>query len=182
MYSCFPYVQLLCLFFDSVRLILRPNVSAGNLVSRNGKSFDVRFKADLEGGQSGPPTPPYCTPDEAYAAPKTYLPMRLANLQTTYHDDQLGSKADSGSQPAGNPNAEAQAQTAKAEEYMEVCDRSHMARYAEPQPLRWAAKCWVQLKILFGKAQRASSCMKKNAVASKGSTSSKCLSKQTCQQ
>ena len=58
------------------------------MVSRNGKSFDVRFQANLEINTSG--LSPLATQasaepasvDVSYEAPKTFLPRRLAGLQT----------------------------------------------------------------------------------------------------
>ena len=164
----------LCPLFE--RLIYPSDLSAGNSVSRNGKSFDVRFKADLEGGQSGPPTPRASLPGEAYTAPMTNLPMSLADLQTTYHDAPLGNQANSGSLPTDDTNAEAQVQNEKAEVLMEInpnFDRSDMARFAEPRPLSWAVKLRIQLKTLFRKLQKALWGIRKQAGASKGSTFSK---------
>ena len=143
-------------------------LSAGPSVSRNGKSFDVRFKADLEEGQLTSLTSQASIPDEAYTAPKTYLPMRLANLQTTYHDAPLGNKINSGSLPTDDTDAEAQAQNVKAGLLMETNPNFDRA-------LSWAEKLWIQLKTLFGKVQKALWCIRKQARASQGSTFSKPL-------
>ena len=167
-------IFVLSLYFECP--ILVPHFFAGNSVPRSGKSFDVRFKADLEGGQSGDSTLGASIPDEACTAPKTYLPMRLANLQTTYHD-LLVNKADDSSLPTADADDEARAQNAKAEVLMEVnpnFERSHVVRYTDPQPLSWPERLWIQLQMLFGKALW---CIKRKAAASKESTFSKSLSK-----
>ena len=159
-------------------LIVAAHFSAGAAVtSRAGTSFDVRFKGDLEDGQSNPPTPraSISTPDESYNAAKTYLPMRLANLQDTYHDEPVNN-ADPGSLPTdAGAGAEAPAQDTKAEVLMEANPNFAPRSYAEPQLMSWSAKLWNQLRIWLGKAQRALLCIRQKAGASKGPTFSKPL-------
>ncbi|DBA84440.1 TPA: hypothetical protein ACH3X1_006072 [Trebouxia sp. C0004] len=93
--------------------------AAGTLSSRNGKSFDVRFQADLvtivpptpkEGseldGLLSPRSKRQQPKDEPYTAPRTFLPQRLAGLQSTYHDAASDESRDAGSKESGNARAD----------------------------------------------------------------------------
>ncbi|KAA6421082.1 MAG: serine threonine kinase [Trebouxia sp. A1-2] len=142
--------------------------------SRNGKSFEVRFQADLDG--TGPSTPKadsemdeLLSPrskrqrpkDEAYTAPRTYLPQRLAGLQSTYHDAASDDSRDADSVESGD---------ARAEQVLEINPNFPEGR---PEPsgvgqIRAAlAGAWTRLlKLLW---QLLPCCMKKKVAPTEGS-------------
>ena len=133
-------------------------------VSRTGKSFDARFEADLEEGSAAPPTPRADISDD-YSVPKTFLPMRLANLQTTYHASPLPLNASSTTSVLPD---DVNAQTSGTKPYtgMEIRSSFHRSHSFSVQSGLWA---W--LRGLFGKALEALSCfLQRNLAPSKGST------------
>ncbi len=148
--------------------------------SRNGKSFEGRFRADL--GSTGPSTPKadsemdeLLSPrskrqrpkDEPYTAPRTFLPQRLAGLQSTYHDAVSDDSRDAGSVESGN---------ARAEEALEM-NPNFAQSLPEPSGLGQIcaalAGAWTRLlKLLW---QLLSCCMKKKVVPTEASFFSECL-------
>jgi len=155
-------------------------VLTGTPASRNGKSFEVRFQADL--GSSGPFTPKadsemdgLLSPrskrqqpkDEPYTAPRTFLPQRLAGLQCTYHDAVSDNSRDAELEESGN---------ARAEEVLQM-NPTFVQSLPEPSGLGRIcgalAGAWTRLLKLL--RQLLSSCMKKKVAPTEGSFFSECL-------
>lgn len=156
------------------------DVVTGAPAASNSKSFEVRFQANL--GRTAPSTPKadsemdeLLSPrskrqrpiDEPYTAPRTFLPQRLAGLQSTYHDAVSDDSRDAGSVESGN---------APAEELLEM-----ISNFAQslPEPSRLGQLCaslsraWTRLLKLPW--QLLSCCMKKKVAPSEASFFSKCL-------
>ncbi len=155
-------------------------VAAGTPASRNGKSFEVRFRADL--GSTEPSVPKaesemdeLLSPrskrqrpkDEPYTAPRTFLPQRLAGLQSTYHDAASDDSRDAGEVEKGN---------ARAEELLEM-NQNFAQSLPEPSRLgqirATPAGAWTRLRKLLWRL--LSCCMKKKVAPSEASFFSKCL-------
>ncbi len=153
-------------------------VATGMPASRNGKSFEVRFRADL--GSTEPSAPKaesemdeLLSPrskrqrpkDEPYTAPRTFLPQRLAGLQSTYHDAASDDSRDAG-----------EAEKGRAEELLEM--NSNFAQ-SLPEPSRLGqirailAGAWTRLQKLLWRM--LSCCAKKKVAPSEASFFSKCL-------
>lgn len=152
----------------------------GTPASRNGKSFEVRFRADL--GSNEPSTPKAESEmdelesprsirqrpkEEPYTAPRTFLPQRLAGLQSTYHDAVLDDSRDAGSEEKGSSRAE------------ELLEMNPKFAQSLPKPsgldqIRTGlAGAWTRLRKLLW--QLLSCCAKKKVAPSEASFFSKCL-------